>query len=29
MLFKDGEVEGTKVGALSESALSSFIDSNL
>jgi thioredoxin 1 len=29
MIFKDGEVEGTKVGALAESALSSFIDSNL
>jgi thioredoxin 1 len=29
MLFKDGEVEGTKVGALSKSSLVSFIDSHL
>lgn len=29
MLFKDGEVEATKVGALSKSQLSAFIDSNL
>jgi thioredoxin 1 len=29
MLFKNGEVEGTKVGALSESALASFIDTHL
>lgn len=29
MLFKDGEVESTKVGALSKSQLSAFIDSNI
>ena len=29
MIFKDGEVEATKVGALSKSELSAFIDSNL
>lgn len=29
MLFKDGEVEATKVGALTKSQLSAFIDSNL
>jgi thioredoxin 1 len=29
MLFKNGNVEATKVGALSKSALSAFIDSNL
>ncbi len=29
MLFKDGEVEGTKVGALSKSQLAGFIDSYL
>ena len=29
MLFKDGEVEGTKVGMQPESALISFIDSHL
>lgn len=29
MLFKDGEVEATKVGALSEKDLSDFLDSNL
>ncbi|MGR9114400.1 MAG: thioredoxin TrxA [Gammaproteobacteria bacterium] len=29
MLFKDGEVEATKVGALSKSQLADFIDSNL
>lgn len=29
MLFKDGNVEGTKVGALSKSQLATFIDSNL
>jgi thioredoxin 1 len=29
MLFKGGEVEATKVGALSVSQLSAFIDSNL
>ncbi len=29
MLFKDGEVEATKVGALTKSQLASFIDSNL
>jgi len=28
MLFKNGSVEGTKVGALSKSQLSAFIDSN-
>jgi len=29
MLFKDGEVEAVKVGALSKSQLSAFIESNL
>lgn len=29
MLFKDGEVEATKVGAASKSQLTAFIDSNL
>ena len=29
MLFKDGEVEATKVGAASKSQLVAFIDSNL
>ena len=29
MLFKDGEVEATKVGALSKSQLAAFLDSNL
>jgi len=29
MLFKDGEVEATKVGALSKSELAKFIDSNI
>ena len=29
MLFKDGEVEATKVGAVSKSQLTAFIDSNL
>jgi len=29
MLFKNGNVEATKVGALSKSALAAFIDSNL
>ena len=29
MLFKDGNVEATKVGALSKSQLTAFIDSNL
>ena len=29
MLFKNGQVEGTKVGALSKSQLAAFIDSNL
>jgi thioredoxin 1 len=29
MLFKDGSVEATKVGALSKSQLSAFLDSNL
>ena len=29
MLFKDGEVEATKVGAVSKSQLVSFIDSNI
>ena len=29
MLFKNGNVEATKVGALSKSQLSAFIDSNL
>jgi thioredoxin 1 len=29
MLFKNGNVEATKVGALSKSQLAAFIDSNL
>jgi thioredoxin 1 len=29
MLFKNGEVEATKVGAVSKSQLVAFIDSNL
>jgi thioredoxin 1 len=29
MLFKNGSVEATKVGALSKSQLAAFIDSNL
>ena len=29
MLFKDGNVEATKVGALSKSQLSAFLDSNI
>jgi len=29
ILFKNGEVEATKVGALSKSQLTAFIDSNL
>ena len=29
MLFKDGEVEATKVGALTKSQLTAFIDSNI
>ena len=29
MLFKDGSVEATKVGAVSKSQLSAFIDSNI
>jgi len=29
MLFKEGEVEATKVGAISKSQLTAFIDSNL
>ncbi len=29
MLFKDGNVEATKVGAVSKSQLAAFIDSNL
>jgi thioredoxin 1 len=29
MMFKDGAVVGTKVGALSKSQLTAFIDSNL
>jgi thioredoxin 1 len=29
MLFKGGEVEATKVGAVSKSQLTAFIDSNL
>jgi thioredoxin 1 len=29
MLFKDGEVEATKVGAVSKSQLTAFIDSNM
>jgi thioredoxin 1 len=29
MLFKGGEVEATKVGAMSKSQLTAFLDSNL
>lgn len=29
MLFKDGEVEATKVGALSKSQLTAFLDQNI
>ena len=29
MLFKDGEVEATKVGSLSKSQLAAFLDSNI
>lgn len=29
MLFKDGKVEATKVGALSKSQLAAFLDSNI
>jgi thioredoxin 1 len=29
ILFKDGDVEATKVGALSKSQLTAFIDSNI
>ena len=29
MLFKDGEVEATKVGALTKSQLAAFLDSNI
>jgi thioredoxin 1 len=29
MLFKDGSVEATKVGAVSKSQLTAFIDSNI
>lgn len=29
ILFKDGEVEATKVGALSKSQLAAFLDSNI
>jgi len=29
MIFKDGEVEATKVGALTKSQLADFIDSNI
>jgi len=29
MLFKDGQVEATKVGAVSKSQLAAFLDSNL
>jgi len=29
MLFKDGNVEGTKVGAVSKSQLAAFLDSNI
>ena len=29
LLFKDGEVEATKVGAVSKSQLTAFIDSNI
>jgi thioredoxin 1 len=29
MLFKNGEIEATKVGAVSKSQLTAFIDSNI
>ncbi|MCK5190276.1 MAG: thioredoxin, partial [Methylococcales bacterium] len=29
MIFKNGEVEATKVGALSKSQLADFIDNNI
>ena len=29
MIFKDGEIEGTKVGALSKADLNKFIDTNI
>jgi thioredoxin 1 len=29
MIFKNGEVEATKVGALTKSQLAAFIDSNI
>jgi thioredoxin 1 len=29
MIFKNGNIEATKVGALSKSQLAAFIDSNL
>jgi len=29
MIFKDGDVEATKVGALTKSQLSQFIDDNI
>jgi thioredoxin 1 len=29
MLFKDGDVEATKVGALTKSQLTQFIDGNI
>ena len=29
MLFKDGEVEATKVGALTKSELAKFLDNNI
>jgi thioredoxin 1 len=29
MLFKDGQVEATKVGALSKAQLQAFVDENL
>jgi thioredoxin 1 len=29
MLFKDGNVEATKVGAMSKSQLTAFIDANI
>ena len=29
MLFRDGQVEATKVGALSKSQLAAFLDSNI
>jgi thioredoxin 1 len=29
MLFKNGNVEGTKVGAVSKSQLAAFLDSNI